>query len=213
MQKTNRNNLTFFPSFLHWPEQTQTWNLAVFKDELTRVGASHSQFIQLLCRTETRHSLQGTKLNSVNTQRLSVKGLLLMGVGFLQGLAVIQLEVERVQSDMCISNLFDNKCGDSTCSCIYVCLRIHNENVCIRSIRNPEFITVQHVVVTLKGTAYQSKREGKHERAHHAYKCKRGLFQSYTDETFLKHVYGQTRSAMSTTNLYPDYMTITCSKE
>lgn len=35
----------------------QTWNSAVFKDELAGVGSPHAQLVQLLCGGETRHSL------------------------------------------------------------------------------------------------------------------------------------------------------------
>lgn len=38
--------------------QRQTWNSAVFKDELAGVGSPHAQLVQLLRGGETRHSLE-----------------------------------------------------------------------------------------------------------------------------------------------------------
>lgn len=38
--------------------ERQTWNFAVFKEELAGAGSPHAQLVQLLRGGETRHSLQ-----------------------------------------------------------------------------------------------------------------------------------------------------------
>lgn len=75
---------------------------------------------------------------------------------------------------MCISNLFYNEGGDSACSCVYVRLCVHDQDVRVRSVRDPKLVPVQNIVVILKGHK-QSEQKGKNTTK------KRGLFQSKAD--------------------------------
>lgn len=124
--------------FVKFSQNILLRNFTIFKYQFTCIGTAHAQFIQLLCSSET-------------LQIINVKFLELLHTMFPIFLFLVLLMMDYFHA------LFNDKCSDSVWSLGHIRFCIDNQNIRIRSIRNPHLVAIQY---KLRSCFFEREKEG-----------------------------------------------------